>query len=446
MKCYLKLLLLLLVCPLGSATAEDGTKADFDRLGNELTPLGAEMAGNADGTIPAWSGGLTSPPENWSNEQGYIDPFPEDQPLFTINYQNFEQYRDKLSDGVIALMAHNKAFQMPIYPSRRTFALPEHIYQDVRSKAGQAKVVGDGLEGFEQPGLPFPIPTTAKEVMFNHLNGWIGGFEGCNDWMPIFPNGDSYRVGWCSKLVQAPDMDRVKTPNDSLYFTGRYDAPSSLVGTVYLIHEVYNSELSSRRAWIYNAGQRRVRRAPDLAYDNIADGTEGMLTIDDAGGFNGALDRYEWKLLGKREMYIPYNAYKLLDSTLKYSDMIDGTTVKSDLLRFEPHRVWAVEATLKPGKSHIYNRRIFYIDEDSWRVVYSEAYDGRGELWRTAILPLVQLYDVPIMVQKAGMYHDLIKGTLLINSIDNERRQPAMKWHTKGRLVDFQSSSLKKLK
>ena len=32
------------------------------QLGKTLTPTGAEKAGNKDGTIPEWTGGLTTPP------------------------------------------------------------------------------------------------------------------------------------------------------------------------------------------------------------------------------------------------------------------------------------------------------------------------------------------------------------------------------------------------
>ena len=420
------------------------TENDFTQLGNQLTPTGATQAGNAEGTIPQWTGGLTKPPEGWTPEQGHINPYKDDKILFTITKDNLDQHRDQLSDGIIAMLENYPNFSVPVYPSRRSFAQPEFVYEATKANAGKAQVQGDGLINYTQPGVPFPIPSTGQEVIFNHLNGWIGGTEGCTDWLPVFPNGEYYRVGWCSKLIQASDMDKVKTDNDSVYFIGRYDAPVSLIGTVYLVHDVVNSEVSKRRAWIYNSGQRRVRRAPDLAYDNYSDGSESMATVDDAGGFNGAIDRYNWKLLGKREMYIPYNAYQLADPNLKYADMLDGAMVKPELMRFERHRVWIVEATRKPDVSHIYERRVFYIDEDSWRIALNETYDGRGLLWRVSILPLIQLYDVPVMAQRANMFYDLINGTLLLFGLDNEREKPSMKWHVKGRLIDFRSSSIRK--
>ena len=414
-------------------------------LDNEtLTPLGAERKGNADGSIPDWQGGLTEVPQNWQPENGYTDPYANESVLFTITKDNYGQYQDKLTSGLIALLQSPKDFKMPVYPGHRSFANPSHVYDATIARAGQANVEDASLKGHRQPGIPFPVPNTAEEVMFNHLNGWIGGVEACTDWFPVYPNGSYYRVGWCSTIIQASEMNQVKDNNDSFYFLGRYDSPSSLIGTVYLVHETMYLSEGARRAWIYNSGQRRVRRAPNLAYDNVADGSESMTTIDDAGGFNGALDRYDWRLMGKQEIYIPYNAYKLGDPSLKYDDIIDGAKVRNDLMRFELHRVWKIEATLKDGMSHIYQRRIFYIDEDSWKVVLTESYDSKGELWRTSLHPLIQLYDVPVMIQRAGIYHDLISGSMLLNGLDNERKQPAMQWHVKGRLSDFRSSALRR--
>ena len=74
------------------------------QLGRELTPVGAERAGNAAGTIPAWSGGLTAPPAGWRPEMGYIDPFPEDVALFTITRENWTNHQEQLMPGLVALL------------------------------------------------------------------------------------------------------------------------------------------------------------------------------------------------------------------------------------------------------------------------------------------------------------------------------------------------------
>ena len=239
-------------------------------------------------------------------------------------------------------------------------------------------------------------------------------------------------------------MDKIKDNNDLFYYFGQYDAPATLVGTIYLVHDTIDRNKGLRRAWIYNAGQRRVRRAPDLANDNIDDGTESMRITDDWWGFIGALDRYDWKLVGKKEMYIPYNAYKLSDTKLKYDDMLDKGHLKSDLMRYELHRVWEVQATLKDGMSHIYKTRNFYIDEDSWMVVLADAYDSRDNLWRVYSDPLMQVYDSDVMFHRAMLVHDLVSGTFIASQLDNERKQPALVFNQKGRYADFQTSAIRR--
>jgi len=407
------------------------------------TPTGALLAGSGDGRIPAWSGGLHTPPDGWNPEDGYPDPFAKETPIEVITAETMEASADVLSPGLKALLKHRAGMRIPVYPTHRTLALPEKVYQATAAQAGQARVEGKRLLDYRQPAIPFPAPSTAEQVIFNHLNRWFGGVSACSDWLPILGSGDFYRVGWCSTVVQASEMDRLIEPGDGTYFLGRYDAPAALIGTIYLVHEPLDNAAGERRAWIYNAGQRRVRRAPDLAFDNTADGTEGLATIDDGGGFNGALERYDWTLLGRRALLVPYNAYRLGDPTLKYADMVKGTLIDPALMRYELHRVWVVEATLAPGMSHVYARRTFYVDEDSWQIVMAEAYDGHGELWRVTLLPTIQLWDVPVMMPRAQMIHDLHSGGLLVTGLDNERRQPARQWHVHGRLNAFRPNALR---
>jgi len=216
-------------------------------------------------------------------------------------------------------------------------------------------------------------------------------------------------------------------PNPRRY---RVDRPSSYV--------------QQRAAWIYNAGQRRVRRAPDLNYDNINDGTEGMRTTDQFDAYNGAPDRYDWKLVGKQEVYIPYNSYKLSDKKLKYKEnIIRKNTVNPDVMRYELHRVWVIEANLKAGSKHIYGKRVFYLDEDSWTVVYEDAYDTRKQLWRVSMHPMIQFYDAKVPWYRANIWHDLSNGSYLLSLLENEIKTP-WKFGEKGRWADFQPDALRR--
>ena len=432
----------LLMAAMPSAYAEL-SQAELDRLGKDLTPNGAEMAGNADGSIPAWTGGLTKPPAGWDRKQGYVDPFKDEKPLFTINAQNVDQYKDKLSQGMIAMLKKYPNQSMPVYKTHRTFAHPAEIYAETKAKATKAKVNGIAIENYDVPGTPFPIPKTGVEAMYNQTTKYLGGYKACRDWLPVRGSGDFYRVGFCEHMVQGQNMDPAQGSNVFSFFGG-YDAPATLIGTIYLVRDPVDYTKAERQAWIYNAGQRRVRRAPDLAYDNIDDGTEGMRTTDDYWGFQGAIDRYDWKLVGKKEMYIPYNAYKQMDPKLKYADMVDKGGLKPELMRYELHRVWVVEATLKQGMSHVLSKRVFYLDEDSQTIALAEGYDGRGNLWRVYTYPLVQAYDAGVMFQTNFVTLDLTNGNYMVTALINERPQPAYEWNVKGTAQDFTTDAIRR--
>lgn len=408
-----------------------------------LTPTGAERAGSMDGRIPPWAGGLHTAPPGWQPDQGYPDPFADETPLYVITPQNVDAHRTELAPGLVALLKRRAGMRIPVYPTHRTLALPQKVYEATAARDGNARAEGKRLLDYQQPAIPFRQPANGPAVMFNHLNRWVGGVSSCADWLPIHGSGSYYRVGWCQKLVQATNMDRLSQEGDGTYFLGRYDAPAALLGTIYLVHEPLDTAAGERRAWIYNAGQRRVRRAPDLAFDNAADGTEGLATIDDGGGFNGSLERYDWTLVGKRELLVPYNTYKLGDPALRYEDMVKGALIDPALMRYELHRVWVVEAKLAAGMSHVYQRRTFYVDEDSWQIVMAEAYDGHGELWRVSLLPTIQLWDVPVMIPRVHMIHDLHNGGLLVTGLDNERPKPSMHWDVEGNLKAFMPNALR---
>ena len=417
---------------------------EADRLGKDLTPMGAEMAGNRAGTIPAWDGGLTTPPAGFSPSTGYPDPFRDEKPLMTITAQNVDQHKDKLTAGMLAMFKKYPNYRIVVYPTHRTFAQPKAVYQQVKANATKVKLDDKGvLQGYAQSGPPFPIPKTGTEAMYNHLLRWYGGYKWCTNWLPVRPNGDFYQVGYCEEQIQASNMDKPK-PNDLYYYYGHYTAPATLVGTMYLVWEPIDYLKGDRSAWIYNSGQRRVRRAPNVAFDNIDDGTEGMRITDDWHGFNGSMERYDWKLVGKKEMLIPYNAYRLIDPKLKYADMLDKGYIKPDLVRYELHRVWVVEATVKKDASHNYARRTFYLDEDSWLIAAQDAYDSRGNLWRHYAFPLTQLYDVPTMHARPYMVHDMTSSNLFLGQIDNEVKQPSLEFGVKGKVEAFESDALRR--
>ncbi len=413
-----------------------------ERLGADLTPNGAERAGNRDGSIPAWDGGLTTPPAGWKPENGYIDPFEQDKPLFVINRANADKYKEKLSPGLMAMLKKYPNFQMPIYPTRRSFANPQAVYDATKAQAGKVTTKGHSLQNYTAPGTPFPVPATGLEAIYNHQARYHGSYKRCTHWLPVRASGEFYRVGFCEDVVQMQNFDQ-PPKNLLLTFFGGYDAPPSLVGTIYLVHDPMDYASENRKAWIYNAGQRRVRRAPDFNYDAVTDGDDGMRFSDDYWGFNGATDRFDWKLIGKREMYVPYNTYRVNSKSLKYDDMLDKGHLKSDLMRYELHRVWEVEATVRSGMTHAYSKRVFYIDEDSHMIALADAYDAQGALWRVHVLGLMQAYDAQVMLQAPFVLHDLQRGSYFVEGVTNERKDVTV-WNSPRRWSDYQADAVRR--
>ena len=441
---HYKHLLAALTASLCIAPAWAGISAeDAARLGKDLTPVGAEMAGNKDGSIPAWTGGLTTPPPGWTPEKGYIDPFASEKPLFTITAANAAQYQDKLSPGLQALLKKYPEFKMPVYPTHRTAAYPKAVTDAAREQATKVQLRGFGIANLGNSTIPFPIPENGLQAILNHNMRYLGGgLKRTYNWFPVRANGDYYKVGYRETRIFNSNMDK-PVENRLLDFLGTFTAPATLEGTVQLVHEPIDQVKEARSAWIYNAGQRRVRRAPDLAYDNVNDGTEGLRTTDQYDAYNGAPDRYDWKLLGKKEMYVAYNTYKIGDKSLRYKQIIKPHTVDSDLMRYELHRVWVVEATLKPGNKHIYAKRRFYLDEDSWSVLLEDAYDSRGALWRASVHGLIEYYDAQVPWYNISLYHDLSNGAYMAASLANEVKEP-WQFGVKGHAIDFEADALRR--
>jgi hypothetical protein len=405
-----------------AAVSADEAKA----LGGKLTPVGAEKAANASGSIPAWSGGLSKIPAGFVSGGHYPDPYAGDAPLLTITGANAQQHAANLTAGQMELLKRYPSWKMKVYPSKRTARYPEGIYAETRANATKVQLVegGNGFTG-TTGGFPFPIPKNGQEAIWNHLTVY---------------KGDTYATSWSQAPVTASgnynlvkfdyEYDFVygnqrKTPEqreDNLlfYFLQIVKDPPRLAGSILLVYDYADQVRQPRKAWSYNPGQRRVRLAPSVAYDNPGTAADGLRTNDDFFMYNGSIDRYDWKLVGKREIYIPYNAYKINGPDLKIKDVLMPGHVNGDHARYELHRVWVIEATLRPGTSHVYKRRTFYLDEDSWVIHVVDKYDNRDQLWRVAEQHSYTYYDVPFLAPGLEVHHDLQSGRYIALSLRNE--------------------------
>ncbi len=441
-----KKLLLSTALMVASATLYAATTAEeAAKLGNTLTPIGAEKAGNAAGTIPAWTGGLASSSDRYTN------PFADEQPLFTITAANMDQYKNHLTPGQMAVLKkYPDSYSIPVYPTHRTAALPAEIYAAAKENATRTNLTheGNGLSDFKT-AVPFPVPNNGLEVIWNHMTRFRGGaLERTFVQVPVHANGSytavkiNEKMSWPTALKGGAKPD--KDENILFYFVQQVKAPSRLTGNVLLVHETMNQITQPRQAWTYNAGQRRVRRAPQVAYDAPGTASDGQRTSDNLDLFNGAPDRYNWNLVGKQELYIPYNSFKLADRGLKYEDILQPGHMNPEHTRYELHRVWKVEATLKEGERHIYAKRTFYIDEDSWQIAVVDHYDGRGELWRVGEAHQFQYRDANVPWLTAEVLYDLQSGRYLVGSLTNEEGQ-GFDFSKRFRHKDFTPQAIRRL-
>ncbi|NRH26257.1 DUF1329 domain-containing protein [Pseudomonas sp. MS19] len=418
------------------------------KLGTTLTPLGAEMAGNADGSIPAWTGGL---PVNAgkADDKGFLpNPFAGEKPLFTITPQNLDQYKAKLTPGQLAMFKrYPETFKMPVYTTHRSATVPANVIAATKKNATSTTMVegGNGLENFEIAN-PFPIPKNGLEVIWNHITRYRGGSLKRQVGQATPQANGSYSMVYFQDEFtfrdSLADYDPSKQSNVLFYFKQRVTAPSRLAGNVLLVHETLNQVKEPRLAWLYNAGQRRVRRAPQVSYDGPGTAADGLRTSDNFDMFNGAPDRYDWKLVGKEEKYIPYNAYELDSPKLKYDEIIKAGHINQDLTRYELHRVWHVTATLKSGERHIYAKRDFFIDEDTWQAATIDHYDGRGQLWRVAEAHSQYYYDHQVPWYTLETLYDLVSGRYLALGMKNEERQ-AYEFDYKASESDYTPAALR---
>jgi hypothetical protein len=421
---FRKSLMALAVSALVAGPALAAVSADeAKQLGTTLTPIGAEKAGNKDGTIPEYTGGIKPPADFKPGMTQRPNPFANEKPRLVITGKDVAANADKLTEGTKELLKRYPTMRVDVYPTHRTVAPPQRVIDNTMKNATAAKTTEGGL-GTENvlAGYPFPIPKTGYEAMWNHLlaykgQAWTAKYDSWNvdsTGRPMLATTGEASYAW-------PIYDPKKTgilKETDLYWQVKlmYLGPARRNGEALLVWDAVNPLKQGRKAWQYLPGQRRVKLAPDIAYDTPNPGSAGASTYDDASIFNGAMDRFDFKLIGKKEMYIPYSTYKLTYNN-KPEDITKPNHINPDYVRWELHRVWVVEATLKPDKRHIYSKRVFYIDEDSWLALTSDEYDGRGQLYRSGFAFLSESYDVQAPWCDTQAYYDFSSGLYNITGL-----------------------------
>ena len=439
------------------------------KLGNEFTPVGAVAKGNAEGTIPEWRGRELFNEEQINMSRAQLEEWrtqsPEKvrdlvyselekrkddignviDPRFTITKANYKEYADKLTVGHKALFERYDDYKMVVYPTIRTAFYPQEIYDATKKNAANADLVGtDDVNGAEL-GFPFPIPQNGAEAIWNHKLKYKGdAVKRYNNQAIVKPDGD-YKI---SKLIEDVKFKygNISEPGGTdllAYYLSEVIEPARVAGQLTLVHETADEGSGGRLAWIYNPGLGRVNRAPDVGYDNPYIGTDGEQFNDQVDVFNGSLDRYNWKLVGRKEIFIPYHNYELNSPEHKYRDLIQPGHVNQDLVRYELHRVWVVDATLRDRTRHQFKRRTFYLDEDSWSIAVVDCYDNRDELWKVQEAFLLTLPFIPTVTGSPEAIYDLQSGRYFLTAMTNE--DEVSDFEIEYRDTYFQVSNLKRL-
>jgi hypothetical protein len=400
-----------------SALALPTQAADAGKLGTELSPVGADKSAGKDG-LPAWAG--TEAPAGgwvWGKKRGDFWKHKGEKPLFSIDAGNVDKHASRLSPGQVALIKQVKGYRMDVYPSHRTCGVPDFVAENTKKNVNFAKLGDDGwsLKEAYMPGIPFPQPSSGVEAMWNAKMRYRGvGMDyksvitavsprkGSSEWIKAGSEQTLF-FPWGAKGSTL--LSKLPAIEYQTYFG--YTSPTALAGQA-LSMSIYLAQPSE--SFYYFPGQRRVRRMPTYAYDSPQIGMENQYTVDEPFVFNGALDRFDWKLVGKKELYVPYNVFGAYDFGGKFEDIAQTDFIEPGHRRYELHRVWVVEATVKPGTRHISPKRTFYIDEDSWNLLLADDMDAQGKLWKVREGFLIPVYETGSCDVSAFVQHNLTEG------------------------------------
>jgi len=393
--------------------------------GAKLTCLGAEKAGSADG-VPAYTGKYIGSWPGMKGQYGYEPgPYADEKPLFTITAQNMAQYADKLTDGQKALLQkYPQGYRMMVYPSHRDFGTPQWACDATRQTATVSEVVDDGkgITGVAG-GLPFPFPQSGLEAIWNMINpprAWTE--QALTDIADVYANGS---ITWgrnkfmVLSLTNDPKQRGSYQDKLNAYFYSGYLLPEREKGFTAVGYQPNDFAKDATQSWQYLPGIRRVREAPEVGFDYPVP-PAGQRTVDDDYGFNGSPERYTWKLVGRKEIYVPYNNFRVNDPAIKYKDLVQPNTINPDYVRYELHRVWVVEGDLKEGVRHIYHRRLLYADEDTWLTTWADNFDARGQLYRVNYINYHYSQECSCYHRGVSVYHDLSSNSYEAGYMVNE--------------------------
>lgn len=398
------------------------TPEEAAKLGNELTPMGAEKAGNAAGTIPEWTGGFQGSIEGDTPDGRRGDPYKDEKPLYTVTAQNMDQYADVLTDGVKAMLKkYPDTYRLNVYPTHRTASAPEWVYKNTAQNAVRGELDGP-IPKNVYGGVPFPIPQNGEEAIWNHKLAWRG-----SSWQVAL---NQYQITADGKLILTTNANlRQRMPYyfedgsaedfEGYFWELNIETMGPPIRAGELVAGRQNVDEDKSKTYTYLSGQRRVRRVPNACCDQPTPTTAGLMFYDELSVFSGKTSDFNWKLVGKKEMLIPYNENKFLQA--KESDIVTGQHLNPEHVRWELHRVWVVEANLAEGARHQAPRSVYYLDEDTWQAALGDRWDSDGKLWKTLWMFNYVMPEIGGAVQQTFGYNDLLSNTAYIANVMNDQ-------------------------
>ena len=405
-----------------AGTAGAATPEEAAQLGKTLTPFGAEKAGNKDGTIPAWDGGLTKAAGYKAGGRHDQDPYAGEKPLYSITAKNMDQYADKLTDGTKAMLKKHASYRIDVYPTHRTAAAPQWVYENTAKNATAAKLNDKQIPTGAFGGIPFPVPKNGAEAMWNHLLNWRGeNIDFVDRAYLITSEGKQVMTVDAAAAQSMPyySKDGSLESSGGNYWNIRLVNAGPPIRAGEAILGRLNLDADRDSSYVYLAGQRRTRKLPNACCDTPTPATAGVMSFDELNVFSGRLDRFDWKLVGKKEMLIPYNTNRSLAG--KDLDLVGPQHLNPDMVRWELHRVWVVEANLKAGMRHVAPKGRYYLDEDTWTAVLGDRWDAKGQLWKTMWQLPVMMPDLPATTPITFGFYDLVSNTWFANLVMNEK-------------------------
>lgn len=414
-----------LIAPAASAKV---TPEEAARLGGPgYTCFGAEKKGTADG-LPDYTGRWVGKWPGMTKDKGYEPgPYAAEKPILTITKANYKEYAGRLTEGEKRLIERYANYRMLVYPSHRDFGFPDWTCDVAKKNAVTSELKDDSRSVTGTGGATaFPIPKSGLEAIWANKTSFRSWTEkAVCDIADVYANGS---IAWGRNRFLTMNMMNHPTANPrpsfaekvQAYFYSGYLLPERDKGFVAVGFAPNGFVTDATQAWQYIPGTRRVRQAPEVGYDYPVP-PAGLHTTDEDYGFNGSTERYTWKLVGKKELYLPYHNFRVNDPALKYKELTTPNTLNPDYVRYELHRVYVIEANLREGFRHQYKKRQIYMDEDSQQILWADHYDARDQLWRVAMILYFYSQESSAHHRGVQVFHDLTAGVYEANNLVNER-------------------------